>query len=174
MDTLQPDDVRDLDADQWYEWLLKKYFRWKYAAAKRYATTTGHLKRQATDPGRHHLLTIRDRVLGCKNASIRDALCASKAFNGLGTVGASGLLALLFPAKFGTVDQFAVRALRKVRSLPEREKLRRMDPERLTTPDGVVLVEAMRRNAVSLNELFSTSKWTPRMVDKPLWVSERD
>ena len=174
MDTLQPDDVRYLDADQWYEWLLKKYFCWKYTAANRYATTTGHLKRQATDPGLHRLLTIRDRVLGCENASIRDALRAAKEFKGLGTAGASGLLALLFPAKFGTVDQFAVRALRKVRSLPERDKLRCMDPERLTIPDGVVLVEIMRRKAVSLNELFSTSKWTPRKVDKLLWASERD
>lgn len=83
-------------------------------------------------------------------------------------------MALLFPAKFGTVDQFAVRALRKVRSLPERDKLRCRDPERLTIPDGVVLVEIMRRKAVSLNELFSTSKWTPRKVDKLLWASERD
>ena len=49
-----------------------------------------------------------------------------------------------------------------------------MDTERLTIPDGVVLVEIMRRKAVSLNELFSTSKWTPRKVDKLLWASERD
>ena len=74
MDTLRPDDVRYLDADQWYDWLLKKYFVWKYTAPNRYATTTGHLKRQATDAGRHHLLTIRDRVLSCENASIGDAL----------------------------------------------------------------------------------------------------
>jgi len=173
MDALRPDDVRHLDADQWYDWLLNKYFVWKYTAPNRYATTTRHLERQATDAGRHHLLAIRDRVLGCENASIGDALRAATEFGGLGPAGASGLLTLLFPAKFGTVDQFAVRALRKVRCLPERDKLGRMKPESLTIPDGVVLVEIMRRKADSLNDLFNTSGWTPRKVDKVLWASER-
>ena len=173
MDTLEPDDVRCLDGDQWYDWLLNKYFFWKYTARNRYTTTTWHLKRQATDAGRRHLLTIRDRVLGCENARIGDALRAATGFKGLGPAGASGLLALLFPAKFGTVDQFAVCVLQKVRCLPERDTLRRMNPKRLTIADGVVLVEIMRRKAVSLNELFNTSEWTPRKVDKLLWASER-
>ena len=170
MDSLRPDDVRHLDADQWYDWLRCKYFRWKYT--NWYGPTTGHLERQADDAGRHHLLTIRDRVLGCENASIRDALCAANKFNGLGTAGASGLLALLFPAKFGTVDRFVVGALRKVRCLPEREGLRRMDSQTLTIDDGVVLIGIMRRKAVSLNEKFNTSGWTPRKIDKLLWASE--
>lgn len=173
MDTLRPDDVRYLDADQWYEWLVNKYCCWKYTAPNRYATTTGHLERQSTDLGQHHLLTIRGRVLGCENASIRDALRAATDFKGIGPAGASGLLALLFPTKFGTVDQFAVCALRKVRCLPERDKLMRMNPESLTIANGVVLLEIMRRKAVSLNELFNTSEWTPRKVDKLLWASER-
>jgi len=175
MEALQPDHVRHLDADQWYDWLLNKYFVWKYTAPNRYATTTGHLKRQAnaTADGRRHLLTIRDRVLGCENASIQDALRAATQFKGLGPAGASGLLALLFPAKFGTVDQFAVGALRKVRCLPERDQLERMNPESLTITDGVVLVGIMRRKALALNELFNTCAWTPRKVDKILWASER-
>ena len=173
METLRPDDVRYLDADQWYDWLLKKYFCWKYTARNRYVKNTRDLERQATDLGRHHLLTIRDRVLGCENASIRDALTAATEFNGIGPAGASGLLALLFPAKFGTVDQFAVGALCKVRCLSERDKLRCMKPQRLTICNGVVLIEIMRRKAVSLNELFNTSGWTPRKVDKVLWASER-
>jgi hypothetical protein len=173
MDTLRPDDVRSLDAEQWYEWLLDKNFRWKYTAPNRYATTTRHLKRQAADRGLSHLLTIRDRVLGCENASIGDALRAATELRGLGPAGASGLVALLFPAKFGTVDQFAVGALRAVRSLPERDRLSCMKPESLTIADGVVLVEIMRRKAVSLHELFNTGEWTPRKVDQLLWASDR-
>ena len=123
------------------------------------------------------MLTIRDRVLGCENASIEDALHAAAGqcggFKGLGPAGASGLLAVLFPAKFGTVDQFVVHALRKVRRLPERDALKRMNAESLTVSDGVVLIEIMRRKAISLNELLKTSGWTPRKVDKVLWASER-
>ena len=173
MDALRPDDIRHLDADQWYDWLLNKYFFWKYTARNRYATTTGHLKRQATGAGRHHLLAIRDRILGCENASIQDALRAAMQVKGLGPAGASGLLALLFPAKFGTVDQFAVGALRRVRCLPERDQLESMNPESLTIANGVVLVGIMRRKAVSLNERLN-SGWTPRKVDKLLWASERE
>lgn len=173
MDTLRPDHVRYLDADQWYDWLLKKYFLWKYTRSDRRTIFTGYLKQQANDAGRDHLLTIRNRVLGCENASIGDALRAAKEFKGLGSAGASGLLALLFPAKFGTIDRFAVGALRKVHCLPERDKLLRMKPENLTILDGVVLVEIMRRKAISLNELFHTSGWTPRKVDKVLWASDR-
>ena len=170
MDALRPNDVRHLDADQWYDWLLHKYFFWKYTAPNRYATTTKYLKRQASADGRHHLLTIRDRVLACENASIQDALHAARQFGGLGPAGASGLLALLFPARFGTVDQFVVGALRRVRCLPERDQLERMKPESLTIAHGVVLIEIMRRKAVSLNELFNTSGWTPRKIDKILWA----
>lgn len=123
------------------------------------------------------MLTIRDRVLGCENASIEDALRAAAGqcggFKGLGPAGASGLLAVLFPVKFGTVDQFVVRALRKVHRLPERDALRRMTPNDLNIADGVVLIEIMRRKAISLNELLNTSGWTPRKVDKVLWASER-
>ena len=173
MDSLRPDDVRHLDADEWYDWLLNKYFVWKYTACYLCAAQTSSLRRQAADAGRRYLLTIRDRVLGCENAGIEEALRAASAINGLGPAGASGLLALLFPAKFGTVDQFAVGALRKLGCLPEREELRRMNAESLTIANGVVLIEIMRRKAVSLNELLNTSGWTPRKVDKVLWASER-
>ena len=170
MEALRPDDVRQLDADQWYDWLLNKYFVWKYTYPNRKRTTTSYLERA----DRHHLLAIRDRILGCENVSIRDALHAAKQIPGLGPAGASGLLALLFPAKFGTVDQFAVCALLRVRCLPEHDQLERMKPDSLTIAHGVVLVEIMRRKAVALNKLFNTSGWTPRKVDKILWASERE
>ena len=137
MDTLRPGDVRYLDAGQWCEWLVNKYFFWKYTAANRYAPTTGHLKRQATDHGQLHLLAIRDRVLGCENASISDALLAATGFQGLGPAGESGLLALLFPAKFGTVHQFDVGALRGVPCLPERDRLSCMKPRASPSPIGL-------------------------------------
>ncbi|MCY4575513.1 MAG: hypothetical protein OXC55_02750 [Chloroflexi bacterium] len=174
MDALRPDDVRHLDADQWYDWLLHKYYFWKYTAPNRYATTTMRLKRQVTAAGRHHLLTIRDQVLDCENARIKDALRAARQLGGLGPAGASGLLALLFPTRFGTVDQFVVRALQKVRCLPERGQLERMkNPESLTDSHSVVLVKIMRRKAASLNERLHTSGWTPRKIDKVLWANDR-
>jgi hypothetical protein len=173
MEALTPRDLQTLSADAWYEWLLNKYFVWKYTAPNRYATTTMHLKRQAQAAGREHLLTIRDRILSASGQSIQDALRAATQVKGLGPAGGSRLLALLFPAEFGTVDQFAVGALRKIACLPERELLQCMNPERLTITDGVVLINIMRRKARELNELFAAACWSPRKVDKVLWASER-
>lgn len=173
MEALEPSVVKQLDADQWYDWLLHKYFVWKYTAPNRYATTTMHLKRQAQATGRQHLLAIRDRILAAGGYSIQDALRTATQVKGLGTAGASGLLALLFPTKFGTVDQFALGSLLKIRHLPERELLKCMKPQGLTITDGGVLIEIMRRKALALNALFATDAWTPRKIDKVLWASER-
>jgi hypothetical protein len=47
---------------------------------------------------------------------------------GLGTAGASGLLALMYPTHFGTVDQFVVKGLQQVDDLLEKAALGRMNP----------------------------------------------
>ena len=47
---LSPDVVRVMDGQQWYTFLLEKYFVWKYTAPNRYASTTGiiaHLARRS-------------------------------------------------------------------------------------------------------------------------------
>ena len=49
---------RSLASEETGHWLLTKCFFWEYTAPNRYATTTGQLKRQATDAGRHHLLLL--------------------------------------------------------------------------------------------------------------------
>jgi len=69
---------------------------------------------------------------------------------GLGTAGASDLLAVLFPNDFGTVDQFVVRALERVPDLPRRSDIARTKPENLRVVDGIVLVEIMRDKARDL------------------------
>ena len=92
---------------------------------------------------------------------------------GLGPAGASGLLALLFPLKYGTIDQFALEALRHVKELPEYELLMAMNPEGLTLVDGLVIIGIMTRKANQLNDIFRVDTWTTRKIDMVLWSSER-
>ncbi|MFW6027899.1 MAG: hypothetical protein ACOC91_03740, partial [bacterium] len=92
---------------------------------------------------------------------------------GLGTAGASGLLALMYPRKFGTVDQFAVKALRQVNGLPEAAALARMTPESLSIRDGVLIIGILRRKAADNNRMFKSNAWTPRKLDKVLWTYGR-
>lgn len=97
----------------------------------------------------------------------------SQDIHGLGCAGASGLLSLLYPRTFGTVDQFAAKALREVNGLPEANVLRLMNENSLTTKEGVVLFRIMQRKAAQLNELFRTLEWTPRKIDMILWTYGR-
>ncbi|MBI2865366.1 MAG: hypothetical protein HYX94_12500 [Chloroflexi bacterium] len=162
-----------MDAQGWFEFLLHKYFKWKYTAPNRYATTTMHLKRQDSTLGMLGLLAIRDRIFATRAGPVRDALLAASEIKGLGTAGASGPLAVLFPQLFGTVDQFAVKSLCKIRSLHQQSVIASMNPESLSINDAVLLVQIMRAKASNLNKVFGTDYWTPRRVDMVLWASER-
>ncbi len=89
----------------------------------------------------------------------------------LGIAGASGLLALLFPKDFGTVDQFVVKNLRSIEGIEELDILESMNPEGLRIKDGVVLNKIMKGKAEVLNRTNNTDKWTPRLIDMVLWGS---
>jgi len=51
----------------------------------------------------------------------------------------------MYPREFGTVDQFLVKALRKIHGLPEAAALGAMKPDSLWPSDGVVLIGILRR-----------------------------
>lgn len=167
---LNLDAVRAMDAQQWYTFLLEKYFRWKYTAPNRYASTTKSLKQYNSPSLLPVLLRIKEGLFSMDKLDIKKCLAHACSIRGLGTAGASGLLAVLFPQQFGTVDQFAVKALRQISDLPEKALLAVMNPESLTLDDGVILVQIMRRKAADLNRLSSTNAWTPRKVDMVLWT----
>lgn len=174
MERLVPANINNLGENEWFEFLLIKYFKWKYTAPNRYGSTTKYLKAYKENNRLGELLNIRDRILASgEKGDIGNALTVTKEIKGLGTAGASGLLALLFPGKFATVDQFVVKALRKAPSLPERELLDRMNPESLSLQDGIILIKIMKRKADELNNLFKTNYWTPRKIDIILWAIER-
>jgi hypothetical protein len=44
MDRLDAESVRAMNPSGWYTFLLEKYFRWKYTASNRYASTTKLLR----------------------------------------------------------------------------------------------------------------------------------
>ena len=171
MNELNPVDMKKLDAEQWYEFLKYKYFKWKYRAHW-YKTTTDKLDKHIEKYGLCSLLVIRDRVFKNSNGEVIEALRTVCDIGGLGVAGGSGLLSLLFPHMFGTVDQFVVKALREVDSLPEHEKLMQMDPENLNFNNGVILTNIMREKAKALNDIFCATSWTPRKVDMILWTSQ--
>ncbi len=174
LDQLDLARIRSLDAQGWYTFLRSEYFRWKYTAANRYATTTRNLEKYTAEPGGlERLHDIKCRLLEIDPSDIPTGLYVADEIRGLGPAGASGLLALMYPATFATVDQFVVKALRGVGNLPEGDTLARMKPKSLTPAYGVMLIGIMARKAAENNRLFGTATWTPRKIDQVLWTYGR-
>jgi len=173
-DVLNADIVKQMDANQWYEFLLHKYFFWKFTAPNRYATTTAHLKKyETTLNGLDELYRIQKQIFSFNKRDVASGLKIACLIRGLGPAGGSGLLAVLFPTHFATVDQFAVNALLKVDNLPEKSAIAGMNPDQLKIKDGVILIKIMRNKAKELNNEFQTFFLTPRRIDMILWSVNR-
>lgn len=173
LDELNMDRLRSLTPLGWYNFLHDEYFRWKYTAPNRYATTTNQLRKYLDGSKINELEILRQQLLNLDCSDIRRGITTAKKIRGLGTAGASGLLSLIYPEHFATVDQFVVKALRLVPDLPEATALAGMNPENLSISDGVLLIGILTRKANENNQTFATSLWTPRKIDMVLWTYGR-
>ncbi len=171
MNALSPQDLEPLDSEGWYNFLKEKYFRWKYTQPNRYVTTTDKLRRYTEENRLHELFSIKKRLLALDVSDIKGCLDTVCEIHGLGTAGASGLLALLYPHAFGTVDQFMVKAFRDVSGARYKPLIEKMNPNNLSIKNGVLLIEVMRRKADELNSTYETNFWTPRKIDMILWIT---
>jgi len=173
LQVLEPSRIRAMDPHQWYAFLRDDYFRWKYTQPNRYASTTKLLRFYEEHGQLASLDVIRGELLALDVHNIRLGLETARQIRGLGVGGSSGLLALMYPAYFGTVDQFVVKALCGVPNLPDAAELDRMKPESLRPDQGVTLINILRRKAADNNRTLNTATWTPRKIDMILWTYGR-
>jgi hypothetical protein len=116
---------------------------------------------------------IQRMLFSFDRSDIKHGLEITQCIKGLGTAGASGLLSILFPRDFGTVDQFVVKSLLSIEGIPEHSIFEKMKSDSLKLHDGVLLIRIMQNKAKTLNERFGTDHWTPRQIDKVLWCVGR-
>lgn len=173
IDSINAEDIKVLSSDGFYDFLYNKYFVWKYTQKNRLASTRKHLRRYVDNDELMKLESIHKRLFALSKDNIFDCLSVANEIYGLGTAGASGLLSILFPQHFGTVDQFVVKRLREIKHPIYQYKLEKMNPESLNNKDGVILVSIMREKAEELNRNFDTNFWTPRKIDMVLWAFGR-
>jgi hypothetical protein len=173
MSALDLQRLKGLSPQGWYDFLHNEYFRWKYTAPNRYATTTIQLRKYIDTHSLDELDSTRQQLLKLNLNDVRSGLVTAKKIRGLGTAGASGLLSLMYPEHFATVDQFVVKALCQVGDLPEANALSNMKPLNLSVSDGVLLISILDRKAKENNRLFGTSAWSPRKIDMVLWTYGR-
>ncbi|MDO4756492.1 MAG: hypothetical protein Q4A54_09120 [Parabacteroides sp.] len=173
MKNISANEIAQLSVNDFYNFLYDGYFVWKYTAKNRLATTRKSLRRYVEENKLSELEHIQRRLFLVDHSNIGECLSIAKEIRGLGTAGASGLLAILFPEDFGTVDQFVVKALREVEGLSQSAELAKMKPESLSIENGVLLIKIMREQAQKLNKTFDTDFWTPRKIDMILWATRR-
>ena len=175
MNNIKPEMVQEMDAEEFYDFLHDEFFIWKFTAKNRLETTRKKLERYKSE-GLQGLRKIQIGIFKLFEVDPEDTeilLCKTQQIHGLGTAGASGLLSILFPRYYGTVDQFLVRSLCRIEDLPEQLLLKRMNPDGLTKKDGVVLENILRKKSMELNECFKKNEWTPRKIDMVLWAYDR-
>jgi hypothetical protein len=173
LNELNPHEIAIMNANEFYDFLRNKYFVIKYTAPNRYATTTRHLSKYLTEGKLQELYLIKEDLFHFDKTDIKKGLEITTKIKGLGASGASGLLSILFPRYFGTIDQFVVKAFRGIDDLPEIALLNTMNPDSLSIKNGTVLIEIMRRKAIENNLAFQVDYWTPRKLDMILWTYGR-
>ena len=166
--------VKNLSVSEFYDFLYNEYFIWKYTAPNRLATTRNQLRKYETENRMHELGLIKDQIFLNNTKNIQEGLKTVKQIKGLGVAGASGLLSLLFPMNYGTVDQFVFKALMSIENFSDYKKISNMNPDSLTINDGVILINIMKNKAMELNTYNRTDYWTPRKIDKVLWTYGRN
>lgn len=169
MEELQWESVEQKRDWEFYTFLKEKYFVWKYTAKNRLGSTLKQLKFYEESGQRGELDAIQSKIFSSDRTDISAMLQVTGQIRGLGIAGASGLLSILFPELYGTVDQFVVKSLSLIDDLPEHDAVSKMNPEALTLKNGVLLEEILRRKAKDLNRAFGTQAWTPRKIDMVLW-----
>lgn len=173
LDALDVRRLQGISPQGWYDFLHYEYFRWKFTAPNRFSTTTNQLRKYVEQNALDELDSIRRQLLNLDLNDVGAGLKTAKKIRGLGTAGASGLLSLMYPEHFATVDQFVVKALLQVGSLPEANALAKMNPLNVSVTDGVLLIGILKRKAKDNNHQFGTSTWTPRKIDMVLWACRR-
>ncbi|MCQ2789220.1 MAG: hypothetical protein MJ229_02470 [bacterium] len=169
MENLDATYIANMNVEEFYDFLYDKYFYWKYTAANRLATTRMNLAKYKVNNLLHELEKIHNEIFNNDLNDIEKMLRSASSIKGLGIAGASGLLSLLFPDKFGTVDQFIIESLLKIKNLEEKSIIEKMNKNNITLKNGAILISIYRQKANELNRKFNTNFWTPRKIDMILW-----
>ncbi len=158
---------------QFYDFLRDEYYKWKFTSKPLLIGNTNALSKHVKDGTMERVERVRQRLINrgddTKGASIRMIMAEHGGIHGLAVAGASGLLALVYPEEFGTVDRKVTEALQQI-GLPE---VMKANPKKISIEEAETMIEVMRVKALELNRMFRTNKWRPRLIDRVLWVAGR-
>lgn len=171
MENLNTNDIKEMTGEEFYNFLHDKYFVWKFTSYL--SVIQGYLESYQNESRISDLELIKNKLFTFDVEDTKQGLEIASSIHGLGIAGASGLLSLLFPKNFGTVDQFVVKALVSIEGIKENNILQSINPSSINLPDGIKLIKIMIEKSKTINAINKTDHWTPRHIDKVLWTYGR-
>lgn len=157
-----------MNSEQFKMFLNDKYYQWKFAS-KPNALSENRDRLNTAD--RSTLDYVRSVLVSPGARGDRELLIMLAAnVPGLGIVAGSGLLALTFPHRFGTVDRMVVRAFHKA------DLFLSVKETGITEQQAAQMIEAMRDKAreLTIANRRVNAVWTPRRIDRALWANRGD
>ncbi|GAA2898676.1 hypothetical protein P7H00_01440 [Enterococcus pseudoavium] len=167
MSKLNVEYIKNLEASEFYKFLHDEYFLWKYTAKNRLATTRKKL--QEYESNVEELKKIQEELFDFNLEDAKIGLKRAVQIKGLGVAGGSGLLSLLYPSYFGTVDDMVVRALLTTDEYKDDETIKSINSQNIKIDEAVYLINIFKKKATELNKAFNQYCWTPRDIDVILW-----
>jgi hypothetical protein len=170
MDKLDPQLIRDSTDVAWRDFLANKYIPWKHTPGRFYKSIQRKfIARYAGQEQQSLLSTIKSRIFACDPGATGELLGIVDEIYQFGIPSASGLLSLLFPSRFGTVDKFAIESLQRIEEFKGDILIQGFMPKSISLDDAVRAISIMRVKAGENNKLFGTTFWTARRIDMVLW-----
>lgn len=170
LDSLKIQSVRDFTNEEWRDFLAIKYIPWKHSPGPFWASIQKKfIAKYESAESLNRLSANKRRIFGSSPEMIIDLLRTVDEIYQFGIPSASGLLSLLFPLHFGTVDRFAMESLQRIEEFKNDLAIQRIDSKNIRLGDAVRAISIMRAKALENNRIFKTNYWTSRRIDMVLW-----
>jgi len=170
------EEILGMPPDKFYIFLRDMYFPWKFTGV--------YLK-----PRLENLKTIENKQTQIKDViddlkELQKRIADKKELNdddmsnairnlqkipGIGPSAATGLLSILFPTHFGTIDKFVGINLRNIGC-----KIDEQEYTNISVESAIKMEKILIDKAKELNKEMNTDYWTPRRLDKILWSIRED
>lgn len=166
----EPSKVKNMNGDEVFEFLHDHYFEWKYTACNRLANCIKWLdEADKKDYFRGDLKNVINSIFELVEfdpSNYKKIISKAKKIPGIGISGASGLVSILFPDKYATVDQYLVKALNCIEQ-PEFDYM--IIEKMVDKPDDLTISNACDLQLI-LQKKAKEIGLVPRQIDMVLWA----
>lgn len=170
------EEILGLSPDEFYIFLRDMYFPWKftgiYLKPRLENLKTIENKQTQIKDVIDDLKELQKRIADKKELNDDDmsnAIRNLQKIPGIGLSAATGLLSILFPTHFGTINKHVRINLKKVGC-----KISEQDCINISVKNAIKMEKILIEKAKKLNTDMNTDYWTPRRLDKILWSIRED